>query len=127
MKQKVRVWYEISQEDFEVAELTFKSSRYLHTAFMCQQAIEKAVKAVYSGKFDKVPPKKHDLLALCRDTGIYEQLKDDWKDVLARLSSLYILSRYPEDELRKPRVNKELAERLLNKTREVLKWLKTEM
>jgi hypothetical protein len=46
----------------------------------------------YVNIYEKVSPRKHDLLALCKDAGLYSELKrSEWKPTLAKLSSLYIL------------------------------------
>jgi len=129
VNKKAKVWLEMGIEDLEVAELTFNSARYMHTAFMCQQAIEKAVKAIYVFNFNKVPPRKHDLLSLFKDAGLYSEIKrSQWKPILAKLSSLYILARYPDDlERNDIKVNKDNAKELLSTTKEVIAWLKTKM
>ena len=38
---------------------------YDDVAFYCQQAVEKGLKALYITKFQKAPPKVHDLTLLC--------------------------------------------------------------
>jgi len=128
MNSKVKEWHGLSKEDFDVAELTFKSKRYTHTVFMCQQAIEKSIKAVYVKKFNKVPPRKHDLLALCRDIGIIDELSDEYKKMLAYISSMYILARYPDtSRMGYSKPDRKKARKVLITTKEVLEWLETEM
>ena len=127
MKDRVKVWLSMSLEDLEVGELTFSKGKYMHSVFMCQQAIEKAMKAVYVHFYDTVPPRKHDLLSLAKDAGIYNELKrSEWKQTLARLSSMYILSRYPDSE-NSFNFNKDKVKEILSITNEVISWLKTKM
>jgi HEPN domain-containing protein len=72
MKPKTQNWLDLASGDYRVAKYLFNKKEYLHCLFFCQQAIEKALKAVYYEKYDKTPPRKHDLEVLAdaedRDT-----------------------------------------------------------
>ena len=47
MEKVVSEWVEISEYDLKTAEAMLATARYLYVAFMCQQAIEKILKALY--------------------------------------------------------------------------------
>jgi HEPN domain-containing protein len=125
---KALLWAQLARDDLEVAELIFASGRYAHTLLMCQQAIEKAIKAVYVNKRSRFPPRRHDLLALCRDAAVYDQLPDEWKVELAHLSALYVVTRYPDENAEQLREwDHAQAKRMLSLTEEVLVWLEDKM
>ncbi|WP_245779703.1 HEPN domain-containing protein [Desulfoscipio geothermicus] len=63
---------------------------------MCQQAVEKAIKALYFEKTGDTPPKKHDLISLAGAANILNALDDKTQDLLRRLSIYYIETRYPD-------------------------------
>jgi HEPN domain-containing protein len=64
MKPIVKKWIEISDYDFKTARAMFKSRRYLYVAFMCQQSVEKIIKAKIVLDEDQFPPKIHKLETL---------------------------------------------------------------
>lgn len=128
MKPKTQEWVEIVDEDNEVAEHLFNKKKYLHCLFFCQQAIEKAVKAVYYEKYSKTPPRKHDLMDLAGTAGLLPELDDTRKELFALLSQYYIESRYAEyrKELAKS-CTQAVTEDLLRRTGDVLEWLKSKL
>lgn len=40
-EEKVQYWLDVVAEDLDLAEFLLKSGRWLYTAFMCHQVIEK--------------------------------------------------------------------------------------
>ena len=46
MDDVARQWAERAQYDLDTADAMFKAGRYLYVLFCCQQAVEKALKAV---------------------------------------------------------------------------------
>ena len=64
IEKAVLEWIRISEYDLETAKAMQDKGRYLYVAFMCQQSIEKILKAVYSYEKKEVPPKTHNLLYL---------------------------------------------------------------
>jgi len=61
INEKVEYWLELSDYDFETAEAMLNSQRYLYVGFMCHQAVEKMLKAVFVKKFEEIPPFTHSL------------------------------------------------------------------
>ncbi len=60
-KEKVEYWLDIADYDLETAKSMLQSGRYLYVVFMCQQAIEKVIKALYVNTFDAEAPRSHNL------------------------------------------------------------------
>jgi HEPN domain-containing protein len=70
--KKHEIWFNIAEEDLQAAEWSFKGDQFLWAVFMCQQCIEKALKAIYIYKNSKHAPKKHDLLSLSQNAELFE-------------------------------------------------------
>ncbi|MEW5692215.1 MAG: HEPN domain-containing protein [Candidatus Hydrogenedentota bacterium] len=117
-------WIDIADYDIKTADKMFKTSRYLYVVFMCQQSIEKILKAIYIQKKSSQPPRIHNLIYL---TDILElDLSEDQIDTLENLSKYYIEGRYPTYKVRLSRlVNRNKAESILKSTKELYKCLKS--
>lgn len=100
-----------------------KTGRYLYVAFMCQQAIEKYLKAIICEKTSKMPPYVHNLTTLSEYLEL--NLSEVQLDLLDILSKYYINARYP---IVKQSLAKSLDEKsgrsILTRTEDFLKWLK---
>jgi len=128
LKPKTKNWLDIAQEDFEVAGHLFEKKKYLYCIFFCQQTIEKAIKAVYFEKYNKTPPRKHDLMALAMAAGILPDLDEATKDFFDLLSQYYLESRYAEDrDVMAKSCTGPLTKNLLNRTGEILIWLENKL
>lgn len=128
MKPKTQNWLDIAQDDYEVAEQLFENKKFLHCLFFCQQAIEKAIKAVYYEKNEETPPRKHNLISLAEDAGVFNELEPLDGDLLDTLSQYYIESRYTEDrEVLARKCTKAFTENILKKTGVVFEWLKSQL
>lgn len=64
IEKDVRSWLDASRYDLETARALLKSRRYLYVLFMCQQAIEKILKACAMVKTGEFPPRIHNLARL---------------------------------------------------------------
>ena len=117
MRQEVRDWWETATSDFIAAKNSFLSKDFHVAAFLCQQAVEKALKAVYILEKKSVQPVSHSLLYLGRETS----LPKSFHSFLRELTPVYINSRYPDAEIMMPQelYTKEKTEEILRKTKEV--------
>lgn len=128
MKPQTKNWFDIAQDDFEVAGHLFEKKKYLYCVFFCQQTIEKAIKAIYYEKFGKTPPRKHDLMALAGAARIMPELDEATKDFFDLLSQYYIESRYAEDRETLARgCTGQLTKNVLERTGEILIWLESKL
>lgn len=75
MKEVVKQWQEQSNYDFITARAMYETGRYLYVAFMCQQAIEKQLKAMICGATKKMPPYIHNLTTLAEQMNL--ELSDE--------------------------------------------------
>lgn len=128
MNAHVQEWLDISREDYDAAEVMFENRKYLYSVFMCQQAVEKAMKALYQHKFTEVPPRKHDLVRLADEAGVLGECSDEQKVFLSTLTEFYIEARYPGDRAELSiRCDRDFARTILDGTREMVVWLRNQL
>ena len=122
VNKKAEQWILQANDDIEVAELLFKSKKYLHSIFICHLAVEKALKAVYANINDQVPPKTHNLIYLLEITKL--ELSSEKYECLASLNDAGIPTRYPED---RDQMLKEFTDENVGSTiktsKEVILWI----
>ena len=118
-------WLSLAEYDLHTAEAMFQTKRYLYVAFMCQQAIEKLLKAGYVKAHASTPPYTHNLLRLLKEAAWINEIQNtDRMRVLEELNSFYIESRYTEDidDLSKI-LTEPKAEQVLQSTKELYQWI----
>lgn len=125
MKSVIDQWLEKGKYDLGTARAMLKSRRYVYVAFMCQQAIEKHLKAIITKKTKNVPPYTHNLAVLSQIIGI--TCDDEDKYLLVTLTNFYLNSRYPDFKQKMTEeIDRTKAADLLRKTEAFIKWLKKE-
>ena len=116
MRKEVQNWLDQATDDFDGAEFNFHGGKYSIAAFLWQQAVEKALKALLIEKTARFP-RIHDLTKLAR-------LLEAPKDIVTRCSRInpaYTASRYPDIP---KQYSEEDCEKLLADSKVVLKWIK---
>ncbi len=111
-------WIEKAEKDLHAAEINLKQSLYEVSAFLSQQAAEKALKAAYILKYKRLW-KIHDLEQLGEKVDAPEGIIKICKE----LTQHYILTRYPDEE----EYAKEDAEAALKQAKEVIEWSKNRL
>ena len=75
-----------------------------------------------------MPPKTHNLLYLCTESGLSEMMSDDQLDFIDELDPLNIEARYPESrESLSTRFNHTESELILKKTKELHLWIQQKL
>jgi len=125
--EKYTYWIEMSEYDIGAAQAMLDSKRYLYVGFMCHQAIEKALKAIFVRDCSpETLPYIHNLAKLADTSGIYTKMTDEQKDFLDELGPLNVEARYPEEKDKFfARMTPDYCESLLSMTKELFEWLKT--
>lgn len=119
-------WFNQASYDMDTAEAMFKANRYIYTVFMCHLSVEKALKGLYTKILNEIPPKIHNLLYLVEKIKL--QFPDDLYDFVFTLNRISGPIRYPDDLQRMLKdYDKKKAEEILEKSKEVLKWLKVKL
>jgi len=90
----VKYWKDHSDYDIKTAESMFSVKRYPYALFMCHLSIEKLLKAIYVKQYNKHAPYVHNLVELAKSLEI--NFNDEYKELLADLSSFNLEARYPE-------------------------------
>jgi HEPN domain-containing protein len=122
MDDLVRQWAERAEYDLDTADAMLEAGRYVYVLFCCQQAVEKALKAVIVKKTGEMPPRIHNLLRLAETAGI--ELSEERIDLLTKLSGYYIKSRYPEEiRVAGAAITQELAREVLGRTEQTVRWV----
>lgn len=128
MESKVQEWINIAEEDLSTAEWCVQGKKYLWAMVMCQQAIEKLLKAIYQKQNNEIPPKIHNLIKLSESTGIFSELNEEFKTLFDDLLIYYFSSRYPDKStILKEELNESTILNTINKTKEVYTWLKEKL
>ena len=88
---EVKTWLEKSDHDLVTAKVTLREGIYDASAFYCQQAIEKALKALYIKEFKQLI-KTHDLYFLGKKVNLPSELLK----ICDEITSFYTETRYPD-------------------------------
>lgn len=126
MNKEPEQWFKQSQYDLGTAAAMFEAKKYIYVIFMCHLTIEKALKGLYLKKFSCLPPKTHNLIFLLEKNNL--SLPNPLLETVFDLNRASIPTRYPENlqQMKKDYPRKK-TEQLLNRSKEVLKWLKKEL
>jgi len=123
MKPEIQNWWHQAKDDFDAAEYNFQGKKFYLAAFMCQQAVEKALKALFLYEKKGIVPQSHSLIYLATNTSIPKK----FYSFLKELTPKFIGTRYPDASVDLPSriYDKQITERLLKQSKEVLQWIET--
>ena len=127
MNALTKKWLERARYDLVTAEAMLKARRYLYVAYMCQQSIEKILKAIIVESGGKVFP-THNLTRLAEEAKVYVEIGQKKQDFLADLTPFAIEARY--GDYRKSLseiVDRKKSVKYLATTKETFKWLKKKL
>jgi HEPN domain-containing protein len=123
MDKIVEHWVERSQYDLDTAKIMLDTGRYLYVAYMCQQAVEKILKA-FIAQLGKENFPIHNLNRLAEIATISNELTPEQFNFLAELTPYHIEARYGDyKENLSEIINEKKAEKVYKKTREIHKWI----
>jgi len=127
-EEKYGYWLEVAQYDLDSANAMFDAGRWFYVVFMCQQAIEKLCKGLYTLYLDDTPPKIHNIKTIVsrfRDK-LQIPICEDTLRFMDTLSAHYITYRYPDFESNPAsQIRESEADQVLKETKEVFSWLLT--
>ncbi|MBS3118578.1 HEPN domain-containing protein [Candidatus Woesearchaeota archaeon] len=121
MRKEIENWLEQAEADFDGAEYNFEGGKYYIAAFLCQQAVEKALKALFLYEKKGEVPQSHSLIYLATNTSAPEK----FFSFLKELTPKFVDTRYPDASVDLPKriYDKENTTGLLKKSKEVLIWI----
>lgn len=120
MKDETKLWLEQAKEDYEDALYNFAGHRYGITTWLCQQVVEKMLKAAMVEIAGKRPPKTHDLVRLSEECGL--KIPKKWENDFEELTKYYFKVRYPDMNKKFFSTNK-ITVWAVNLIKEVYPWL----
>lgn len=123
MDKYISHWLERAEYDLETAMAMLEAKRYLYVAYICQQAIEKLLKAIIAqhGK-ENLPI--HNLNRLAELAELSGELRGEQVDLMAELTAYNIEARYGDyKESLSEVVDIQRAKRLYDQTKELFQWL----
>ncbi len=95
-RTEAKRWFNTALDDLDAARIMHTNGKYAHACFLCQQAAEKAIKALYY--YHDLDPWGHSILKLIEELSPSCTHADMLKPFIneARiLDRLYIPTRYP--------------------------------
>jgi len=123
MDKIVEHWVERSKYDLDTAKVMLDTGRYLYVAYMCQQTIEKILKAIIAHHGRENFP-IHNLNRLAELASIKSELNSDQFNFLAELTPYHIEARYGDyKESLSEIISEEKARQVYEKTQEIHAWL----
>ncbi len=123
MRPEIAHWWEQAQEDLDAARYNRSGEKLFVAAFLCHQAVEKALKALYMTQVREPPPPTHSLTTLSRLVGAPAQ----YRRFLRQLTSEYVVSRYPNasDDVPARLYDPETLDEYIAQVTEVMEWVRT--
>lgn len=123
MDRIVGHWAERARYDLETAKAMLDAGRYLYVGYMCQQAIEKLLKALIAKQAKENVP-IHNLNRLAEVAGIAGMMSSEENRFLAELTPYCIEARYGDyKESLSEVIDEQRACAVYSKTQEVFEWL----
>jgi HEPN domain-containing protein len=115
-------WFRQAQYDLGTAESLISAERYPPAIFFCHLALEKALKALYTEKFNDNPEKTHSLVYLVDLLEL--ELPQQYLDSLFVINRIGVTGRYPHNlEEVLEQYTKAKTQKILSETGEILSWL----
>ena len=127
MDEIIAAWLAYADADYMTAAFLYEKQhpRQLEIiCYHCQQAAEKAIKALYLAL--GIPggiPRKHDLAFLLQQLSAMVVVPQRIENAAMRLDPYAIIVRYPGDD----RVDEFLTKNALEQAKEVLDWVKKQI
>ena len=120
MKEEVKRWMYQAERDFKSANNSFNIGDYYVASLLCQQSVEKGLKAMYLKKFNEIK-KIHNLVILAKDLKLPKKLIDECD----KLNPIYIETRYPDasSDLPHEKYTQDKSQDDINAADTILKWI----
>lgn len=128
VNEKYEYWLDIARYDLETADAMLTSKRWLYVVFMCQQAVEKLAKGLYTVYIDDNIPRIHNIISVIErfEDKLPEPVSEEYRRLFDKLSAFYLNNRYPDFISKLSIQIKETeAKEILTNTKEAFAWLLT--
>ncbi|MBI2451592.1 HEPN domain-containing protein [Candidatus Pacearchaeota archaeon] len=124
MKEEINNWWKQALHDLEAAEYNFEGDLLDSAAFLSQQSVEKALKALYIQEKNQLK-KTPSISGLAKDLG----LPSSPTIKISELEPAYQKTRYPDIAKKIPAEDFEKAdvEEFINTAQEVIAWIEEKL
>jgi len=124
MMKEAENWWKQAEADLATAKDNLGISRFSYAIFLCEQSVEKALKALYLKKFNEIP-RIHDLTIFARKLKLPSKLYQNCED----LTNVYTETRYPDasEVIPADKFTKDEAEEFVKKAEEIIKWMENKI
>lgn len=127
MEEITKKWLDRARYDMQTAVSMWNTRRYLYVAFMCQQSLEKILKAIIIQQ-GKEAIRTHNLVRLAEEGKVYNLMNQQYQNFLAELTPYAIEARYGDYKKSLSEIiNKKMAQQYLNTARDIFGWLKKKL
>src|SRR3989344_6220629 len=120
MKNETKEWLKISQEDKEVAEMTWETKRYVYSIMFWQQSVEKILKAYIIEACNILPKKTHDIDQLLKQAQL--DSSELGHKSSKELTRAFMRTRY-EDLSRQYYSDRKKVEPLITQAQDLYQWI----
>jgi len=122
LRKEAELWIKQTLKDLELAEKIFEIEGYYIVAFLCHQALEKALKGLYILKHKRLSGKTHSL-------GKELNIPKEFLSILRELTPDFVISRYPDviGEIPYEIYDKDITKCKLEKTKKIMNWILREI
>jgi len=124
MREEVKNWWKQAEADFRKIKVLLDSKNFDGAVFYSQQAVEKALKALYLLRL-KEAPKGHSIIYFAQKLKLPREMLSSIRD----LNPEYLITRYPDMAAGVPAelYDKEIASKHERTARRVLGWVKNQI
>ena len=125
LNEVIERWVRQADRDLENAKKNLDIEAYDVCLILCEQAVEKTLKALYIKERNEEPPRTHSLRKLIDLTN----MPDEALKLVTELDSYYMVLRYPDvsDVVPYENVDHEDAEDGINKAEEIMELTREEL
>ncbi len=122
-QKMIQMWLDRVSYDIDTAKAMLQTGRWIYSIFMCQQSLEKCLKALIAYQDKEIVP-IHNLRRLAEIASIIHEFDESTLMKIDFLSNYYINARYKEDlnQLSKG-INERLVQDFIRFSEEIIAWL----
>ncbi len=125
MRPETKNWWAQAEDDFDSAQKNLGIQKYHLVVFLCQQAVEKGLKAVYIHTKGQSPGTTHSLIFWASEI----HLPKAYFTFLRELTPQFVNTRYPDAAYGLPKdlYDETIATEYIQKTKEIMTWLQSQI
>jgi len=119
-------WFNQADYDMDTAEYMAMGGRFFYAVFMCHLSLEKALKGLFQKRTALIPEKSHNLIYFLNK--LETKPPDELARFIAAINEANITTRYPDNlSSLRDAYTKEKTDHIIEKSKEVLEWIKRQL